>query len=521
MIRSLSLAVAAGVLAVLLLPAGAAGAAPPLAHPLGNFSVNESVALTLRPDRVDAVAVVDLAELPTLADRATADTTGAATCAAFADALAVTVAGERLGWTVSGARFAYLPGAAGLATSRVDCAFTAPARLGDAADVTIDNGYLADRVGWRELAAAGAGVRLGGSSLPAASPTNGLRDYPRDLLDSPADVRTATLRVEPGDGAEAPATGAGSGALPVGATERTGGWTAGAERLLDRLVAAGRLTPLVGLLAVGLALLLGAAHAALPGHGKTVMAAYLAGRDGRPRDAVAVGATVTLTHTGGVLVLGLVLTSVTGLFGVRVLGALGIVSGALIVVVGAALLRRALRATRTHIPDHAHDHGDTHDADHGRHNHGHHHGQGHARGHDHGRAHDHRHHGHDHDHSHVHRHGHHHGHGTRRGRADRWSILGLGVAGGLVPSPSALIVLLGAVGLGRTAFGVALVLAYGLGMAATLTAAGLLLLRLRGRWLDRPTPLITRIRRLLPTTTAGLVLLVGVTLAARAAAMMP
>ncbi|MFC7482807.1 hypothetical protein ACFQX7_26355 [Luedemannella flava] len=90
-----------------------------------------------------------------------------------------------------------------------------------------------------------------------------------------------------------------------------------------------------------------------------------------------------------------------------------------------------------------------------------------------------------------------------------------------MPSPSALIVLLGAVGLGRTAFGVALVLAYGLGMAATLTAAGLLLLRLRGRWLDRPTPLITRIRRLLPTTTAGLVLLVGVTLAARAAAMMP
>ncbi|MFC7482805.1 hypothetical protein ACFQX7_26345 [Luedemannella flava] len=233
MIRSLSLAVAAGVLAVLLLPAGAAGAAPPLAHPLGNFSVNESVALTLRPDRVDAVAVVDLAELPTLADRATADTTGAATCAAFADALAVTVAGERLGWTVSGARFAYLPGAAGLATSRVDCAFTAPARLGDAADVTIDNGYLADRVGWRELAAAGAGVRLGGSSLPAASPTNGLRDYPRDLLDSPADVRTATLRVEPGDGAEAPATGAGSGPCPSarpsapagGRPARNGCWT--------------------------------------------------------------------------------------------------------------------------------------------------------------------------------------------------------------------------------------------------------------------------------------------------------
>jgi ABC-type nickel/cobalt efflux system permease component RcnA len=89
-----------------------------------------------------------------------------------------------------------------------------------------------------------------------------------------------------------------------------------------------------------------------------------------------------------------------------------------------------------------------------------------------------------------------------------------------VPSPSALIVLLGAVGLGRTAFGVGLVVAYGAGMAAALTAAGLILLRLRGRWLDRPGRLTARLRRLMPTTTAGLVLFVGVAVAARAAAAM-
>src|SRR5262252_6723808 len=84
-------------------------------------------------------------------------------------------------------------------------------------------------------------------------------------------------------------------------------WIASADRALEGLVG-DRLTPLIGMLGVVLALALGAGHAALPGHGKTVMAAYLAGRHGRPRDAVIVGATVTLTHTGGVLVLGLLLT---------------------------------------------------------------------------------------------------------------------------------------------------------------------------------------------------------------------
>jgi ABC-type nickel/cobalt efflux system permease component RcnA len=88
-----------------------------------------------------------------------------------------------------------------------------------------------------------------------------------------------------------------------------------------------------------------------------------------------------------------------------------------------------------------------------------------------------------------------------------------------VPSPSALIVLLGAVGLGRTAFGIGLVVAYGLGMAAALTTAGLVLLRLRSRWLDHPGRLTARLRRLMPTTTAGLVLFVGVAVTARAATM--
>ena len=95
----------------------------------------------------------------------------------------------------------------------------------------------------------------------------------------------------------------------------------------------------------------------------------------------------------------------------------------------------------------------------------------------------------------------------------------MGVAGGLVPSPSALIVLLASIGLGRTVFGVVLVLAYGLGMAATLTAVGLLLVRVRGRLeglTDRAgRRWLTRLALAAPVVTASLVLLVGLALVTR------
>ena len=136
-------------------------------------------------------------------------------------------------------------------------------------------------------------------------------------------------------------------------------------------------------------------------------------------------------------------------------------------------------------------------------------------------------HDHPHDHSHPHDHGHDHGHGgwwtdghTHGPVAGRGGLIGMGVAGGLVPSPSALIVLLASIGLGRTVFGVGLVLAYGLGMAATLTVVGLLLVRLRGR-LDRRAAdvrgrrWLARLAVAVPVLTAGLVLLVGLALVAR------
>jgi len=130
----------------------------------------------------------------------------------------------------------------------------------------------------------------------------------------------------------------------------------------------------------------------------------------------------------------------------------------------------------------------------------------------------HRHHAHDHDH-HGHRHDHEHGAGSRP--LGRRGLVALGLAGGLVPSPSAVLVLLAGIALGRAWFGVALVLAYGLGMAATLTGIGLLLARLRTR-MDRQLhlpagSLPARVSRLLPAATATVIVVVGLGLALQGA----
>jgi nickel/cobalt transporter (NicO) family protein len=466
-------------IAVLALPARSASA-----HPLGNFSVNQALALDLYPNRVDVAAVVDLAELPTLQERAAVSAEGAAgynagICGGLAHDVTVQVNGRHVVWTVRPTGFQYRPGSAGLRTTRLTCALRADADLSAASTVDVTNGYRADRIGWRELTARGHGVHPVAPSIPARSITDGLRSYPTDLLGSPLDQRSARLRVEPGDGPAAlgPKTHLNRG-------DPVSRWIASADRSLEGLVG-DRLTPLIGMLAVVLALALGAGHAALPGHGKTVMAAYLAGKHGRPRDALVVGATVTLTHTGGVLVLGLMLTTAAGLAGEVVLSWLGLASGVLVAAVGTAMLTAALGRRR-------------------------------ASGHHHGHEHQHHHHDHEHhDHDHEHDHDHHHPHPAGRGR--RLGLIGMGVAGGLVPSPSALVVLLGAIGLGHTWFGVLLVAAYGVGMAGTLTLAGLLLIRLHNRFSARSGRALARLTRLVPAGSAVLVLCVGLGLAGRAA----
>lgn len=481
--RLLAIALAAPLIAVI--PATAADA-----HPLGNFTINHYDGLRFTPTRVFDHAVVDTAEIPTAQERSSVDVNGdgrittteqaafaAHQCSQLLQALQFSVAGHPVHLSVDGSTFGYRPGAAGLQTSRTDCALSGPADLTEAAQFTFADTYLSTRIGWREITATASGVHLKNSPVPAKSVSDELRHYPNDLLTSPLAVRSATIRIEPGAGLSTVATtlakvpGAGPVARFIEVLNRTFSSLAGARHL-----GLG-----VALLAVLVSLLLGASHAALPGHGKTVMAAYLAGRHGSKRDAIVVGATVTATHTLGVLVLGLVLSLSASVAGDRVTTLLGVASGALIAAIGAGLLVSAVRRRRSAGAAHHHDH------DHG--------------------------HGHDHDHGHDHPHT----HGPRQA-----GLVGMGIAGGLVPSPSALVVLLGAVALGRTAFGVLLVVTYGLGMAGTLTAAGLLLVTVSERW-RRRFPALTgrgaRIAGATPLMTALLVLVVGMGLAARSLAV--
>ncbi|QYA97772.1 nickel transporter [Streptomyces anulatus] len=557
-------ALAATGLAALASVASAPAAA---AHPLGNFSVNYHTGLVLHPDRIDATVVVDRAEISALQQRPAIDSDhdGAvddeesrvhaeSACADLSRQLDLSVDGTRAQWKQSSATLVYENGEAGLKTSRLSCRLSAGVDLAEPADIRAATDYDTTRIGWHEMTATGREVRLTRADVPATSTTRELRQYPQDPLASPLDQRTAELRSEPGRGAAAlPAVAdfPGSGMI--------GGVLAKVTGVFDSLVGAREITLPVGLSALLLALVLGASHAAMPGHGKTIMAAYLAGRRGTRRDALTVGATVTLTHTAGVLVLGLALPVSTHLAGETVLMWLGAASGLLVTGIGLWLLLGALRGRPQH---NHHHHGPNHPHDHG------HRGHTHGHGHDHvGHSHDHHdaheaHEAHDRSDSHGPGHPYHQEPATRAAaqantpagelrapgvatlappehehrpphtptatvkarRTNRSGLIGMGIAGGLVPSPSALVVLLGAVALGRTAFGVLLVIGYGLGMAATLTLAGLLLVRLRERVEShdrartlRHHPLLRKLARTGPVVTSLLVVAVGLGLTLRAA----
>ncbi|MFD8118500.1 nickel/cobalt transporter [Streptomyces microflavus] len=534
--------------------ASAAVAPAAVAHPLGNFSVNYHTGLVLRPDRIDTRIIVDRAEIAALQERPTIDSDHDDTvsdsesrayadkvCSDLSEQLHLSVSGKRANWRQLSATLVYENGEAGLKTSRLTCELTTQAALSEPTDIRAETDYDTTRIGWHEMTATGQEVRLTRTDVPATSPTRELRQYPQDPLASPLDQRTASLRSEPGQGA---------GTVPAVVADLPGagvisGVLAKVTGAFDSLVGAREITLPVGLLALFLALVLGASHAAMPGHGKTIMAAYLAGRRGTRRDALTVGATVTLTHTAGVLVLGLALPVSTHLAGETVLMWLGAASGLLVTGIGLWLLTGAVRGRPQH---NHHHHGPNHSHNHVDHHHDHHHGHGH---------------GHHHDHDHGADSPHHHGPVTPASahdsapagdlqatpavatlappdhehhpadtstaprnarRTSRSGLIGMGIAGGLVPSPSALVVLLGAVALGRTAFGVLLVIGYGLGMATTLTLAGLLLVRLRERIENhdrarnlRHHPLLRKLARTGPVITSLLVVAVGLGLTLRAA----
>jgi len=258
------------------------------------------------------------------------------------------------------------------------------------------------------------------------------------------------------------------------------------------------------------AMVLGAFHALEPGHGKTVVAAYLVGSRGTAWHAIFLGIAVTASHTAGVLLLGAVtLYASRYVMPDRLYPWLGALSGLAIAGVGLALLRQRWRGAA-----HGHDHGHAHHHGHHEMPHAHPHPV-HAEPH----AHAHHHHGephadaHPHPHEATHAH-HHHGGG---GSASVRSLLALGLSGGMVPCPGALVVLLSALAWRRLGFGILLVVAFSVGLAAVLVGIGLLMVharRLLGRLRD-DGPLTTR---WLPLASSAIVTVLGVLIAVQALA---
>lgn len=452
----------------MLAAAGQAGA-----HPLGNFSVNVHAGLAVGPDDVVVDYVVDLAEIATVQaqpfmDRdgdgrvtdAERDHYGAAGCARWADEVEVRDAGEAVSLAVEEVRTRSDAGEAGLPVLRIECRLEG-ARPGGSGTrtVTLVDGSFSDRPGWREVTAVGDGARLVDSDVPSRSLSARLQDYPRDRLDDPLDRRQARVVVAAAggpDGADAPdVVGAMPAALDLGLTGR-----------LDRLVADRLSGP--GLLGVGAlaAVALGGLHALAPGHGKTVVAAYLIGQRGSLPHAGALAISVALIHTVGVLVLGALLWSAAVTAPERLYRPLGVASGAVIAGLGLLLLRRSRG------PSHQHHH-------------------------------------------------HHDGQVTATPPLRVGSVVALGFASGLVPTPSALLVLVSALAAGQVWVGILLVGSYGVGMAVALVGVGLALAVGQRRLVDRLEHLrlgrLHAVSHALPSVTAALVVLAGVGVMARAA----
>ena len=424
----------AAALAALALP----GTAP--AHPLGNFTINRFARLEVRGDTLYVRYVLDMAEIPAYEARQRG-VGGGALARTLAAGVDLRVAGRRARLTPVGHALAFPRGAGGLHTLRLEAVLRGP-RLGRASRVILRDGNYRDRIGWKEIVV-GAGTR---------SASHELRAYPKELLRSPPDVTSVAARLGPRDGPSTPPALDRSPVLQAPDRVADGGFAS--------LVARGHLSPLVVLAALAAALFWGAAHALSPGHGKTIVTAYLVGRRGTPRHALLLGLIVTATHTVGVFALGLVTLALSELIvPERLYPWLNLASGLLVVGIGGSVLAARLRHRRAH-----------------------HHGHGHR-------------------------------HHDEPGVGGR-SLLAVGVSGGLLPCPSALVVLLAAVSLHRLAFGLLLIVAFSAGLALAMTGIGLVAV-LAKRVFAR-IGFDGRLVALLPAASALVIVVAGLAMTARA-----
>ncbi len=467
------LVVVLALLAALVIPVAAQ------AHPLGNFTINRYSRIEPSGNRLYILYVLDMAEIPTFQARPEVSAEGEAAYAAslsrsIAKGIELTIGGKPVTLEPIEHVLAFPPGQAGLRTTRLEVVLSsprlAPGGTGPGLSVVYRDRNYADRIGWKEIVTkSGSGASVLEASAPSTSVSHELLSYPKDLLSSPLDVTDTTATIRPGSGPGSPPT-----LIPRTVFEQRVGVRAVSDGGFAALISQGHLSFLVIFTSLGVAFFWGLVHALSPGHGKTIITAYLVGQRGAPRHAFYLGLITTVTHTIGVFTLGAV-TLLLSSFIVpdQLYPWLNLVSGVLVVLIGASALTLRFR-NRNSILGH----------------------------------------GHSHDHDHLHSHG-----GKAHSHAPpaemSWrSLVAVGVSGGLIPCPSALVVLLAAISLHRVGFGLLLILAFSVGLALTITGIGLV--AVLAKQLFNRVSFEGRVVRLLPAASALVIVVAGVLMTAKA-----
>lgn len=462
------------------------------AHPLGNFSINRLALIDLDSDGAISLRyVVDAAEIPTFQKLNQIDADGDGRVSPSEEAayleveasallanLELIIEGARVVFALEAADLELLAGQGGLQTSRivVDASGRLPPGWPGGAAASFRDRNHAGGPGWRQVVVTpGAGVQLLGGDAATTDLTSQLTAYPEKLLKSPPAVSAASFRFSAGDTVSVVGSTAAAAESPTVSRQDAGKTLTGFASIVTRQ----NITPAFAALALVLAAGWGAMHALSPGHGKTVVAAYLIGERGSGRHAIYLGLIVTATHTISVFALGAVAIFASSILTTDTLFFwLSAASGVMVALLGSFLLvtrlrsllkGRHLEAGRTaHAAAHDHSgpfhepqhHQADHESTHPEHHAAEHHSDSQSEGHR----------------SLIQNDGHGASHHSHLPSAPGWrGLVALGVSGGLVPCPTALIVMLSAIAIDRVIYGLILVTAFSAGLAGVLTAVGLVL----------------------------------------------
>jgi len=495
---------------MLLVVHGAYLVVPPMAlgHPLGNFSISRYAGLRLTQNVIELRYLLDMAEIPTfteIQESGIVPEVGHPSLRGYLDrqtvllqaGLLVEVNGQRLPLQGVASEIVFPPGAGDLPTLKLGIVYraTLEARCVDApCHLHYRDSNFPGRLGWQEvIAVAEPGITVVQSSVPTPDRSRALTAYPTELLSNPPQVLEADIRFRR-EGSPHVAETTGTPPPLTGQTLRTGSSMTTPRSAFTELVTTRQLSLGMVCLALIVAVGLGALHALEPGHGKTMVAAYLVGTRGTPRHALYLGLIVTATHTAGVYLLGAVTLYLSPyVVPERLYPWLGGISGVLITGLGCGLFLRCYMGesqAHTHVHSHAYHPSHLH-----KHAHAHHHETI------------------PHDHPSPHEASH--ARPPVEEPISSRALLALGVTGGIVPCPAALVVLLSAMALQRVSFGLLLIVAFSVGLAGVLITFGLLMVSARHviARLQGEGRLMTR---WLPLTSAAVITVFGLAMIAQA-----